>query len=193
MDQDERTLLLSAAAEELLEAVQVLKQQTDKELDKLPRVVREVLLAVPGELRKGIEEGSTEILREVMRPAADEAKELVKSLKEVAAEAQAGAKALRRTGPTTGLYVLAFGLGVGLIGWAVMGYLVKSRTQELDQLGVDIARDRGTLAELRSETWGVELLKTDRQRIIILPKGVKYSHNGPMQDGSGRVGIVITP
>ena len=141
MDQEDLLLAIVAEAQEDREAIQGLKEtvqaligQNDKQLEKLPRVVREVLSAVPGELRKGVTEGSGEILREVMRPAVGEAKELVKSLKAAATEAQASAKALRRTGIILGFFLLGAGLAVGLIGWKAMGLMVESRTQELDQV-----------------------------------------------------------
>ena len=45
--------------------------------------------------------------------------------------------------------------------------------------------------KLLSDTWGIELISNNNQKIIVLPKGMTYSHNGEMSDGSGRLGIVI--
>lgn len=201
MDHEDLLLAIVAEAQEdreaikyLKEAVQALIGQNDKQLEKLPRAVREVLSAVPGEVRKGIQDGSGDILQAVMKPAAGEAKELTKCLKAAAAEAQASAKALRRTGLTVGLYALAFGLAVGLIGWGLMGYKIKNRHQELEHLDAAIATRQTTLKRLETKTWGLELLDgNEDERAIVLPKGSKYVRNGPMQDGSGRVGIVISP
>lgn len=201
MDHEDLLLAIVAEAQEdreaihgLKEAVQALIGQNDKQLEKLPRAVREVLSAVPSEVRKGVKDGSEEVLREMMRPAAGEVKELTSYLKAAATEAQASAKALRHTGLTVGLYALAFGLAVGLIGWGLMGYKIKNRHQELDHLDAVIATRQTTLEKLGTKTWGLELLEGNEEgRIIVLPKGVKYVRNGAMQDGSGRVGIVVTP
>jgi hypothetical protein len=155
MEQDERILLLSAAAEELLESVQTLKQQADKKLEKLPRVVRDVLSAVPDEVRKGVAENSGEILREVMKPAGSEAQELAKSLKAAAAEAKASAQALRRTGIMQVFFLLGAVVVIGLASSAVMNYLVKGRIQELNQLKAEIQaidHDLAKTANVRSFT-----------------------------------------
>lgn len=180
------------AAKALIEQAQVLQKQAEKQLERLPRAVREVLSAVPGELRKGVTEGSGEILRDMMRPAVSEAKELVKSLKAAATEAQASAKTLQRTSIIQGVFLLGAGLAVGLIGWAATGYLVKNRAQELERLDAAIAKERAVLANLQSETWRLELVEyQDGTRGIILPKGIKVDRTGTVQDG--QVGIVITP
>jgi hypothetical protein len=70
--------------------------------------------------------------------------------------------------------------------------LLKGRGADLDELKVKVAQERGTLDELWSKTWGLELVKyDDGSRGIILPKGVRIDRTGDVKDG--RAAVVIRP
>lgn len=70
--------------------------------------------------------------------------------------------------------------------------LFKSRIDELSNLQAQIKAEQTTLDELKSKTWGLELVSyDDGTRGIILPESMKFSHSGQVKDG--RDAIVIKP
>ncbi|WP_218064793.1 hypothetical protein [Desulfolutivibrio sulfoxidireducens] len=93
-------------------------------------------------------------------------------------------------GLTVGFFLLA--AGVVLIGalYFVAKMLFDSRVTELAELKAAIRAKEATLAELRSKTWGLELVNYgDGTRGILLPRGVKLDRTGSVKDG--REAIVI--
>jgi len=105
-------------------------------------------------------------------------------------EAKAAASSLRRTGLLQGVFLLAVALVVIGAAYAAGALLMKSRVDELNELRTAIRAEEAILVELRSKTWGLELVKyQDGTRGIILPKGTKVDRTGAVQDG--RTGIVI--
>ena len=159
--------------------------------EKTQRLSQAVLATVPAEVRKGAREGAREVLQKATVVAVEGLNEVATSLRAAAAEGRASAKVLRRTGIMQGIFLLAVVVVMGFVGWVWVESLIKNRKEELAMLRNAVARERDALAELKSQTWGLELVEVEGQRVIILPKGVKYGHSGPIQDGSGRIGIVI--
>lgn len=104
---------------------------------------------------------------------------------------QAGQK-IRSTGLQMALILLAIavvvcGASVGFIGWST-----DSLRKERDTLKAAILAEEATLAELRSKTWGLELVNySDGGRGIILPKGTTFSHKAKIENG--RTAIIIKP
>lgn len=99
---------------------------------------------------------------------------------------------MRRTGFLQGAFLLAVALVIIGTTYAVGSFLVKSRVDELAELKVQVTAERATLDELRSKTWGLELVNYgDGTRGIILPKGVKVDRTGSMPDG--RAAVVVRP
>ena len=152
---------------------------------------QDVLAAVPAEVYKGAKAGVREVFQEATVVAVEGLNEAATGLRAAAAEGRASAKVLRRTVVMQGVFLLAVTVVMGFIGWVGLESFTKSRKEELTMLSAAVARERDALAELKSQTWGLELVEVEGQRVIILPKGVKYGHSGPIQDGSGRIGIVI--
>ena len=56
---------------------------------------------------------------------------------------------------------------MGFVGWVGVESLIKSRKEELAILRGAVARERDALAELKSQTWGLELVEVEGQRVII--------------------------
>lgn len=104
---------------------------------------------------------------------------------------QAGKK-IRSTGLLGGVFVLAVALvAIGVVYFAG-SLLYKSRLEELADLKMQLAQARGTLGELQSKTWSLELIRySDGSRGIILPKGVQA--NNPVRLDDGRIAVVIKP
>lgn len=175
MDTDDKIFALVAQAEDIQEHAIDIQETATKTLKAIPEVARAAVLEATKELiAEGAEQASKKLLT-------------------ASKTAERASAALRRTGIMQGFFLVAVIVVMGAIGWAGVGYLVKSRVSELAGLNAAIARERGTLADLKSQTWGLELIDADEQRAIILPRGVKFNHAGPLQDGSGRVGLVINP
>lgn len=104
---------------------------------------------------------------------------------------QAGKK-IRSTGLLGALFVLAVALVVIGAVYFAGSLLYKSRLEELAELKMQIAQARGTLDEMQSKTWRLELVKySDGSRGIILPKGVQA--NNPVRLDDGRIAVVIRP
>jgi len=199
MSQEQEDLIIAMIAQaqeaqgmtsKLLEQAQALQKQAEK----THNVAEQILLGVPAEIRKGARVGSREILQEATGIAVDGLKDSAAGLREAAAEGRASAKSIRRTGLLLGAVLLAMTVVIiGLVHFVAMPVLVRGYADDLAGVKAELAEERSALARLQSETWRLELLEDSGQRVIVLPKGVKYIHNGPMRDGSGRVGIVITP
>lgn len=89
-----------------------------------------------------------------------------------------------------GFFLLAVALVIGGVGFAVMGFIGKSKLAELNELKAAIQTEQAILDELQSKTWKLDLVRyEDGSRGIILPKGVKIERTGAIPDG--RNGIVI--
>ena len=109
-----------------------------------------------------------------------------------ASSARATSAVLRRTGLIQGVFLVAVALVIGAVGFAVMGFIGKSRLAELHELKAAIRAEEAILSELQSKTWGLELVKYgDGTYGIVRPKGVKVDRTGAMQDG--RDAVVIRP
>lgn len=101
-------------------------------------------------------------------------------------------KKIRSTGLLWGVLQLAVALVIIGVVYFAGGLMAKSRVDELGELKRQLAQARGTLGELQSKTWSLELVKyPDGTRGIILPKGVRVDRNGPIDDG--RIAVVIKP
>ena len=172
--QDDKIFCLMAQAEDIQAHAVKLQAATEDALTRLPEAARRTFEAVA---------------RETFAETAQKASE---GLLEASSEAKASASALRRTGLMQGVFLLA--AGVVIIGalYFVAKMLFDSRITELAELKAAIRAEEGTLAELRSKTWGLELVNYgDGTRGILLPRGVKVDRSGAMKDG--REAIVIKP
>lgn len=86
-----------------------------------------------------------------------------------------------------GISVLVCGLTLKIFLWST-----ESLKKEREALKVAIQAEEATLAELRSKTWGLELVNyRDGGRGIILPKGVQFVRSGKLKDG--REAVIIAP
>lgn len=93
-----------------------------------------------------------------------------------------------------GICVVVCGASVAFIGWSTDS-LREDRAAlaaELETLKASIQTEKATLAEMKSKTWGLELMSySDGGRGIILPKGTTFSHTAKIE--KGRTAIVIKP
>lgn len=108
---------------------------------------------------------------------------------------QAGQK-IRSTGLQMALILL--GLAIVVCGGSV-GFFVwstESLREERKALQVAIQAEEATLANLKSETWGIKLtVFRDGKKGIVLPKGIKYERHGKIEGGqyANMDGIVLQP
>jgi hypothetical protein len=160
-------------------------EEAAKVTKEIQRSAEDALTRLPEAARRTFETVARETFAETAQKASE-------GLLEASSEAKASASALRRTGLMQGVFLLA--VGVVIIGalYFVAQMLFDSRVTELAELKAAIRAEEGTLAELRSKTWGLELVNYgDGTRGILLPKGIKIDRTGAMQDG--RAAIVIKP
>lgn len=185
-------------AEDQEKSVNALCGRIDTAGKSITKKIETVLATIPNEIRQGAQVGANEAVQGATVSVADSMEAATKSLQAAAAEGQASARALSRTSILQGAFLLVVALVMGFVGWAGVGYLIDRRASDLGELMAQVEVEKATLAALQSETWGLELITfRDGTRAIILPKGIKYSHNGEMKDEkgkkSGRIGIVIKP
>lgn len=185
-------------AEDQEKNVKALCGRIDTAGKSITKQIETVLATIPNEIRRGAQAGANEAVQGATVSVANGLEAATKSLQAAAAEGQASARALSRTGILQGVFLLAGALVIGFVGWAGVGYLIDHRASDLGELMAQVEVEKATLAALQSETWGLELVTfRDGTRAIILPKGIKYSHNGEMKDEkgkkNGRIGIVIKP
>lgn len=101
-------------------------------------------------------------------------------------------KKIRSTGLLWGLFQVAVALVIIGVVYFAGGLMAKSRVDELAELKIQLSQARATLEELQSKTWGLELMKyNDGTRGIILPKGIQYERNAPIEDG--KIAVIIKP
>ncbi len=151
----------------------------------LQRAAQDAIKTLPDASRAAVRDAAKEFITEGAEKAS-------RGLLDASNEAKATSAALRRTGLMQGVFLLAVAMVVIGAAYVAGNLLVKSRVDELAELKTQIEAERDTLAELRSKTWGLELVKyDDGSRGIILPKGVKVDRTGAVQDG--RIGVVIRP
>lgn len=114
---------------------------------------------------------------------ASEAEKASRGLLDASKGAMAAAAELR--GAQTGalikhifvLFLVAVVIGVVLYGGT------RYFTSELNGLKAAVRKERATLAELQSKTWGLELGANSKSRWIVLPKGQNFGDTGDTQDG----------
>lgn len=70
-----------------------------------------------------------------------------------------------------GVFLLAVALVVIGAAYAAGSFLVKSRVDELAELKAQVTAERGTLDELRSKTWGLELVNYGDGTRVAAAKG----------------------
>lgn len=151
----------------------------------LQRATQEAVKTLPEAARGAVRDAARDFIVQGAETAS-------KGLLDASSEAKASASALRRTGLMQGFFLLA--AGVVIIGalYVVGKMFFDSRVTELAELKAAIRAEESTLAELRSKTWGLELVNYgDGTRGILLPRGVKVDRSGAMKDG--REAIVIKP
>jgi hypothetical protein len=162
---------------------------------KLQQVALEAIKKLPDVSRAAVRDATKEFIVEGAEKAS-------RGLLDASNEAKATSAALRRTGLLQGVFLLAVALVVSGAAYVVVGFLVKSRVDELAELKAQIDQEQTALADLREKTWawGLELvdygdarLKTfgDGSQGIILPSGVEIDRTGNREDG--RAAVVIKP
>jgi len=151
----------------------------------LQRAAQDAIKTLPEASRGAVRDAAREFIVQGAETAS-------RGLLEASSEAKAAASALRRTGLMQGIFLLAVTLVVIGAAYVTGALLVKSRVDELAELKAAIRAEEATLAELRSKTWGLELVNyDDGNRGIILPKGSRVDRSGAVADG--RIGVVIRP
>lgn len=176
MQNDDKIFGLIAQAEDI-----------QKHAVALQRSAQDVIKTLPDASRAAVRDAAREFIIEGAEKAS-------RGLLNASNEAKDTATALRRTGLMQGFFLLAVALVVGGVGFAVMGFIGKSKIAELNELKAAIRTEQATLNELQSKTWGLELVNyQDGTRGIILPRGTKVDRTGTVQDGSGRIGIILRP
>ena len=151
----------------------------------LQRSAQDAVKTLPDASRGAVRDAAREFITEAAEKAS-------RGLLDASNEAKATSAALRRTGLLQGVFLLAVALVVIGAAYAAGRFLVKSRVDELAELKAQVTAERGTLDELRSKTWGLELVNYgDGTRGILLPKGVKVDRTGAVPDG--RAAVVIKP
>lgn len=151
----------------------------------LQRAAQDAVKTLPDASRSAVRDAAKEFIIEGAEKAS-------RGVLEASNEAKATSAALRRTGLMQGVFLVVVALVVIGVAYAVSGFLVKSRVDELAELKAQVVTERGTLAELKAKTWGLELVRyKDGTRGIILPKGIKVDRTGAVQDG--RSAVVIRP
>lgn len=160
----------------------------------LQRVAQDAIKTLPDASRSAVRDAAEEFLVERAKNASKAFLSAVNEAKAAASEAKNAAGALQGTAMKICFLGLVVALALGGVGLVVMNFISRSKLQELAEMKAAIRQEEAILSELQSKTWGLELVKfKDGTRGILLPKGIKVSHSGPTQDGSGRIGIVITP
>lgn len=178
---EERLFTLMAHAEDLQRVAQEVLANTNK---ATKRIETEAVGTILSAVRAGIDETLQETKKGLTGAST--------GLKEASDEAKATSAVLKRTGLMQGFFLLAVALVIGGVGFAVMGFIGKSKLAELNELKAAIRAEQSTLNELQSKTWGLELVNyQDGTRGIILPRGTKVDRSGAVQDG--RIGIVVKP
>jgi hypothetical protein len=151
----------------------------------LQRVAQDAIKTLPDASRGAVRDAAREFIIEAAENAS-------RGLLDASNEARATSVALRRTGLLQGVFLLAVALVVVGAVYAAGGWLVRSRVDGLAELKAQVTAERATLDELRSKTWGLELVSYgDGTRGIVLPKGVKIDRTGAVSDG--RAAVVIRP
>ena len=151
----------------------------------LQRVAQEAVRGLPEATRAAVVGEAREIITRATENAST-------ALLGACNEAKVSSAALRRTGLMQAVFLLAVALVICGAGVAAGNFQLKSRVSELAELKAAIRAEEATFSELRSKTWGLELVNYgDGTRGIVLPKGVKVERTGTVQDG--RFGIVIKP
>lgn len=151
----------------------------------LQRSAQDAVKTLPDASRGAVRDAAREFITEAAEKAS-------RSLLDASNEARATSAALRRTGLLQGVFLLAVALVIIGATYAAGSLLVKSRVEELAELKAQVTAERSTLDELRSKTWGLELVNYgDGTRGIVLPKGIKVDRTGAVQDG--RAAVVIKP
>lgn len=149
----------------------------------LQRAAQDAIKTFPDASRTAIRDAAREFIAEGAEKAS-------RGLLDASNEARATSAALRRTGLIQGLFLLAVALVIGAVGFAVMGFIGKSRLAELHELKAAIRQEQAILGELQSKTWRLELVNyQDGTRGIILPRGTNVDRTGAVPDG--RIGVVI--
>ncbi len=151
----------------------------------LQRAAQEAIKTLPDASRTAIRDAAKEFITEGAEKAS-------RGLLDASNEARDTSAALRRTGLMQGVFLLAVALVAIGAAYVAGGFLAKSRLNELAELKAQITQEQATLAELRSKTWGLELVNYgDGTRGVLLPKGVKVDRTGNVSDG--RAAVVIKP
>lgn len=116
--------------------------------------------------------------------------EAQKTFKELPLAVAQASKEIKRRGLIQALFVVAVGVVVAVIAWAVVYWITTNARAEYAHLKKNIATLEETERLLTSKTWEIELAVWKNERGIILPKGTRFIRSGETDDG--RIGIVIS-
>jgi hypothetical protein len=200
MSQEQEDLIIAMIAQ--AEEAQILAskllaqaQSLQSQGEKTQNLVNEFLATVPASVRRGAQIGTQEILQTATKTALENIKTSTEGLQAVVAEGRGNVKILQRTWLLMGVVMPAIAvLIIGLLYFVVMPVFIRGYAEDLADIKTQVKAERAALVRLQSETWRLELIDyQDGTRGIILPKGVKVERTGALQDGSGRVGILLAP
>lgn len=174
MREDEKIYGLIAQAEDIQRHAQELQHSAEDAVRRLPEATRGAIRGAADEI------------------LAESAKKATESLIRASEGASMAGAILRRTAVLQGVFLLAVALVVAGAGYFALGYVYRERLADLAEVKAQVQAERATLADVRRETWALELVTySDGTRGIILPKGTKVDRTATVQDG--RSVILIKP
>lgn len=173
---------MSQEQEDLIVSLMVAQaEEAQKQAVELQRAFKKALADLPEAAIAAVE-------KIIVESAADATKELLAA----SAAAKKSVKALGREWILQGAFLLGVTVVIAVGLHFAVDYVLGGRIEKLAQIDWEIKEKEADLAKIK--TWGIKLEAfNDGTRGIVLPKGVKVDRTGPMKDGSGQIGIVITP
>jgi hypothetical protein len=147
---------------------------------KLQKVAQDVVRTLPEATRNAVRDATREIIVEGAEKASRGLLDASRGAEKAAGELRAAHSSalLKHIGF---LCLMAVLLSVTI--YAGLGFFANRRAAELDELSAQVSVHRATLAELQSQTWGVELVNfRDGSRGIALSKG-EFERIAELQDG----------
>lgn len=152
-------------------------EEAQKQLVELQQAFKKAMAGLPEAAKDAVEKSTASATKELLA-ASVAAKKSVKAL---------GREWILQSAFLLGVAVV-IAVGLHFAVDSVLG----SRIEKLAEMDWEIKEKEANLARIR--TWGIKLdTFNNGTRGIILPKGVKVGRTGPMNDGSGQIGIEITP
>lgn len=178
-DEEKALYGLMAVVEEAAKTSQEIQRRAAQSLADLPESITKETAAK---------------VNSVAEDALSRIEKAVESLQGIENRAKAINSSWRRTGGVVALIALCLGLIVGVAVWLYTETTLNREREiwaaELNAHKAAVAKEKAKLDELRSKTWGVELMTPKNEaRYIILPKGMKVDTSKKTRDG--RIAIIL--